>query len=80
MKEYKVTEQTSLYLEAIQEAQNLYDKVANAITNHYGEEQLDKIIDEFNEAYQRLQAELYQLLNDSIKENLATLSNEGGKV
>lgn len=67
--EYKVSEITALYLDAIKANDELLEAVLKAVKKHYMGD--ISVLDKgFNTAYDNLSAELYALLTRSINDNV----------
>lgn len=70
----QVSKTTALYIEALKEANTLYDKVLKAADEYSGNEGGDELLAQgFNEAYNAMTKEIYILLNKNINENVCTI-------
>ena len=77
---YKVSEQTAMYIDAMKKADMFYRSVQNACLNHFGEGQEDNVMQEFNERYTQMMAEVKKLFLVSVDENLAKDKHQDFKI
>lgn len=72
---YKVSEQTAMYLEAMKQADVFYTSVSDACYKHFGDGQADNAMQEFNDRYSQMMAEVRNLFVASVVENMAEVNS-----
>ena len=73
---YKISEQTADFIECYRMAQNLYEKISDAVEKVYGETQMDTVMEKFCGKWSDMAAEIENFITNSIFENLNDERNE----
>lgn len=75
--ELKVSKETALFVEALKEANVLYDKVMSAAEAYSGNKELNNhFCKDFNVAFNQMTDEIYKMMKASIWENVNTVGSD----